>query len=409
VRREDAAHALVVRGSSLSMRARKAASGLVVAEVALAVVLLVGAGLILRTFAHLLRVHPGFNADQVLTLDIAIPPDRYKDAAARRAFFDRAFAEITAAAQVTDAGAAVVTPLTGNNWTIGFDRIDRPAPPGRRPPDVGWQAASGGYFRVLQIPLVSGRLFDARDRPGAAPVVIVSEAIAKTYFPGEDAVGKEIHLDGKIAQIVGVVGNVRRAALTDEPRADMYLPFEQNPINAITLFIRTEQEPTAVIPAIQTLLRSIEPNIVLLEADTLAAVTRRSLQVTQFALFLLAAFASIALALAAVGIYGVMSYVVRQRTREIGTRVALGATHRNIVWLVMREGTAMWAIGTLIGAAAGVVLARTLVAFLYNVAPWDPLTITGAVLVLGCSTLAACYIPAKRAASVDPARTLAES
>ena len=251
---------------------RRLTSGLVIAEIALAVVLLVGAGLILRSFAGLMSIDPGFQVDRVATFGVALPAGRYPDAPARALFYQRALASARAIHGVEAIGTAAVTPLTGNNWTSPFERVDRPLPSGERPPDVGWQAASGGYFEALGIPLKSGRLFDDRERPGSAPVVIISEAIERRFFTaGESAVGHFVRTGPTTtAEIVGVVGNIRRAALTDEPRADMYFPFDGQPGNGVTVFAKTTGDPAAMLPALREAFRAIEPNIVLLNSTTLA-------------------------------------------------------------------------------------------------------------------------------------------
>ncbi len=409
--RLDGASAVLVGGGRLSMStaARRAASGLVVVEVALAVVLLVGAGLIVRTFSELLSVDPGFRTDGVMTMGITIPGDRYKDVAARDGYYRRAFASLRAVPGVREVGAAVVTPLTGNNWSGPFERPEQPVAPGERAPDVGWQAASGSYFKSLEIPLVAGRLFDERDRPDSPPVVIVSEAIQKRFFPNESAVGKRVKTgDTTTAEIVGVVGNIRRAGLRDDPWADMYYPFERNPGNQITLFVRTAGDPDRALPALQSALKSVEPRTVIEGSRSLADVASESMRTTKLLLWLLGIFATTALVLAAVGIYGVMSYVVRQRTREIGTRIALGATRRDILWLVMREGALIASGGTIAGLLVGLAATRSLASILYGVSASDPATLSVAAGVLVATIMAACYLPARRAASVDPARTLAE-
>ena len=231
------------RGSSMGAKARRATSTLVVAEVALAIVLLVGAGLILRSFAGLLAVDPGFRTQNVMTMSLQLPGNRYRELGARDAFYRRAFAELRGVPGVQEIGVAAVTPLTGNNWTAPFERPEQPVPAGERPPEVGWQLASNGYFKALQIPLVSGRLFDERDGQNAPPVVIISEAIQKRFFPNESAVGKQVKQGDQTLEIVGVVGNIRRAGLRDEPRADMYFPFERNLPGQTTLFVRTATDP----------------------------------------------------------------------------------------------------------------------------------------------------------------------
>jgi putative ABC transport system permease protein len=409
VKRESAAGALVATGRvTMSRTARRATSTLVVVEIALAIVLLVGAGLILRSFVRLLAVDPGFRADRVMTMGVAVPPDRYKDADSRRGFHDRVTAALRALPDVRDVGTAVVMPLTGNNWTVAFERVEQPVSAGARPPEVGWQVASGGYFRALQIPLVAGRLFDESDTPHTRPVVIISEAVQRRFFPHESVIGRLIQSDEGPAEIVGVVGNIRRADLRDEPRADLYFPDERGPGNQTTLFVRTSSDPAGVLPSLQTALRAIEPNIAFLEPRTLSDVAAASMQVTQLALWLLGLFAVISISLAAVGIYGVMSYVVRQRTREIGTRVALGATGADIAWLVMRQGAAIASLGTALGLAASLVASRSLAAILFGVSTSDPATLAVSAGALIGATAAACYGPARQAVRVDPARTLAD-
>ena len=303
-------------------------------------------------------------------------------------------------------GAAVVTPLTGNNWTVPFERSDQPVPSGQRPPDVGWQSASGGYFKALGIPLRSGRFFDSRDRPGGAQVVIISEAIERRYFPEGGAVGRRVRLGQADGEIVGVVGDIRRAGLTDEPRADMYFPFERSPSNGITLFLRTSGDPTAALPSVRETLRSLEPATAFGAVETMADVASESLAPTRLTLWLLGVFAIVALALAAIGVYGVMAYAVRQRTREIGTRLALGATGQGIAWMVMREGSTIILAGLAIGLTIGLVAARSLRAMLYDTPAADPITLVATAGVLIATMLVACYVPARRAATVDPARTL---
>lgn len=409
VRFETAATDLVGAGrTSMSRLARRAMSGLVVAEIAFAVVLLIGAGLILRTFAQLLAVDPGFRPDSVMTLAIALPSDRYAPVQARDAFYRSAFDALAARREVKELGAAVVMPLTGNNWTVPFQRADQPLAAGQQPPDVGWQVASGGFFKALQIPLKSGRLFDERDGPGNPQVVIVSDVLEWRFFGHESAVGRHIRLGQQTLEIVGVVGSIRRAALSDEPRADMYMPFEWNPGLAITLFIRTNGDPALALAPIQQVLRELEPNIAFTATRTLGEVAEESTRVTRLVLWLLAAFAVSALLLAAVGVYAVMAYAVRQQTREIGTRIALGAVRADILRLVLRQGAGIALLGTGLGLGIGLAAAQGLRSILYGVSAADPLILCASALLLVATTMLACYVPARRAAGVDPARTLTE-
>ncbi|HET9371326.1 MAG TPA: ABC transporter permease [Vicinamibacterales bacterium] len=410
VRSGHAGEQLTSSRVTVGAAARRSAAALVAIEIALAVVLLIGAGLILRSFAHLLATDPGFAPDRVLTMDVSLPADRYRTAEARAAFFAEGLEALRRLPGVGAAGAAVVTPLRGNNWTIGLVRADRPLPAGERPPDVGWQVASGGYFEAMQIPLRAGRLFQPTDGLGAAPVVIVSEAVAKQYFAGENPVGRRLRVNDGEAEIIGVVGDIRRASLTDRPRADLYLPFERLPGTSITLFVRSaDSDPRALAPSMRQALRAMEPNLVVGETLSMNEIRSQSLASTTFALWLLGLFAAIALALAAIGVYGVMSYAVRQRTREIGTRIALGATERDIVWLVIRQGGVMAIAGLATGLTIGWFAARSLTTRLHGVTPSDPRTLAGAAGLLAAASILACYLPARRAARLDAAKTLAQS
>jgi putative ABC transport system permease protein len=393
------------RRRTMTPGAKLAASGLVAAEIALAVVLLTGAGLTLRSFANLLAIDPGFTPAGVLTVQLALPTGRYDNDEARRAFYTRAFDDISALPDVDIVGAAMVTPLTGNNWTAPLQRVEHPVPAGQRPPEVGWQLASEGYFRALRIPVRAGRLFDARDATGA-PVVIISEATAARFFAGEDPLGHRISLGDMKAEIVGVVGNIRRASLTDEPRADLYFPFERVMSPSTTLFIRATGDPMAALPAVRTAVRRLEPHAVLYETRTLRQIAEESAGAVRLATRLLACFAVIALVLAGIGVYGMMAYRVRRRMRELGTRLALGASCGDITRLVLRQAAAILAVGLVIGAAAAVTFARTLSSLLFNVPPWDPATLGAAVALLAAATLAASYLPARRAARMDPASIL---
>jgi putative ABC transport system permease protein len=392
---------LAARGTSMSVGARRAASWLVAGEIALAGILLVGAGLTLRSFANLIAVDPGFRIDNVLTLQISLPAARYRTPETVVDFYSRAMRALEDLPEVNHAGTAEVVPLTGNNWTATLDRADRPAPAGERAPDVGWQTASAGYFRALEIPLKAGRLFEDRDRLETIVPVLISEATADRYFAGEDPIGVRLKSGPNGAVIVGVVGNIRRATLTDQPRADLYFPGPAN-----TIFIQTSGDPVSALPAVRTALRNLEPAVVVHGSRTMSDYASASMAIASLAMRLLAGFAIVALSLAAVGIYGVMAYSVRRRTREIGTRVALGADRGDIIRLIMREGGIITGTGVLIGLAAGLMAARSLAAVLYGVPPADPLSLVAAALVLTITGMAACYIPARRAARVDPARTL---
>ncbi len=404
-----ASDALVGQGRVAGSRGvRRLASGLVVAEVAFAVVLLTGAGLVTRTLGNLLERDPGFRADHILTVSVGLPPlPAYQSVEGRQAFYAAAWDALRGVPAVEEAGVAAVTPLTGNNWTVPFQRADQPGS-GPRPPDVGWQQASGGYFKALRIPLIEGRYFDERDRPDTAPVVIISAGIAREYFPDGSAIGRRLRLGDADAEIVGVVGDIRRASLTDAPRQDMYFPAEQGPSMGSTWFIRTTGDPMASVTAIRGALRGLEPRLIVGTPSTLEETLRTSIAPTTLAVWLLGLFAAVSLLLAAVGVYGVMAYGVRQRTKELGTRLALGATPASLVRLVLRQGMTLAAAGIGVGLGVAWIAGRSMSSLLFEVSPFDPATVSATVIVIGTTAALACFIPAARAARIDPARTLTQ-
>jgi predicted permease len=392
----------------MSRAARRTAAAIVVAEVASAVILLVGAGLILRSFSALLAVDPGFDRQNVTTVAMQVPAARYNAPDARQAFYGRLMPALAALPGVEHVGAAAVVPLTGNNWTSPFERVDRPVPPGQRAPDIGWQQASRGYFEALRIPLKAGRHFAPEDVTGP-PVVMISEAVVRRFFdPGERAVGTRLKLGNAEAEIIGVVGDIRRAALTDEPRADLYISFERNVPPGTTLFLRSRPGETPSPDAIRAAIRGIEPNARVEPSVSLEAIVEESAASTRLVMWLLGVFGIVALALAAIGVYGVLAYSVRQRAREFGTRLALGATRGSILGLVLRQGAVIAVLG--LGAGLGLSLAatRSLGSLLFSVRPFDPLTLAAAAALLAVVIFIACYLPARRAARVEPSRILAE-
>ena len=394
------------RGASLGRGKRRASSALIVAEVALAVVLLMGAGLIFRSLRTLLQVDPGFERAGVAMASVMMPQARYASPEARRAFHLQAEAAVRRLPGVQAVGMAIVVPLTGNNWSVPFERADAPLPPGEKAPDVGWQGASAGYFQALRIPLKAGRLFDATERPGGPPTVIVSEGIQKRFFHDSSAVGRVLKVGNGTVEIVGVVGDIHRASLRDEPHADVYFPSEQGAPGQFTLFVRGTGDAAALARSLPATVRALDASVIVDEPTTMEEVARGDTQITAMLLRLLGMFALIAMGLAAVGLYGVMSHAVRLRTRELGTRVALGATPRSIVRLVMRQGIRLGALGLAIGIGVGLVGVRTLKSVVFGVGLVDPASLAAVVLLMVTTMLLACWIPARRAAAVDPARTL---
>lgn len=395
--------------SSFGVSAQRALSTVVAAEIALAVVLLFGAGLVLRSFSALLDVNPGFSPDNVARVNVALPADRYPTAESRQIVWRRAFEALRGIPGVQAAGTAAITPLQGNRWTHPLIRPDVPLAAGDRPPEVGWQIASEGYFTALQIPVVAGRTFNITDHPESPPVVVVSDALVKRHFPDGNAVGKRVQLGPDVtAEIVGVVGSIRRAALTDEASADMYLPFERNPSAQTTVFVKTTGDPAAIQSQLHRALREIEPGALISDPGSLESVAAASVAVPRLLLALLGVFAGVAVVLASIGIYGVTAYSVQQRSREIGMRIALGAQRADVYRLILRRGSMIWIVGAGLGLAGAVAASRLLSTMLYSTSALDPLVIVSAPFVLLVVTLGACLIPARRAAALDPKTTLSE-
>lgn len=409
--RADLAHALqqgAARGTSEA--GRRVRSALVVAEVALALVLLTGAGLLVRSLWLLSRVDPGFDPRDVVRMAVILPDARYGDGARRTAFFHALLERVRALPRVEAVGATTSLPLNGaSNWPVAFE--GRPAPPVSQQPNVMTEVVAGDYFRTLRIPLKRGRAFDAHDDADAPGVVIVSEAMARRFWPGEDAIGKRLttaFFPEKTREVVGIVGDVKLRGLeVREPVSAMYVPFAQIPAPGMELAIRT-QTPGATLKAAAAAARALDPGQPVLESGSLEQIVATSLSQQRFGMQLLGGFAALALVLAAVGIGSVLAYSVRRRRREIGIRIALGARTETVLGMVVLQGMRATLAGVAVGLVGAVALARLLGALLYGVGPADPATLAAVVAVLCLVALAACLVPALRAGRIDPLRVLRE-
>jgi len=405
------------RGTTSSQRAR---NGLVMAEMALAVVLLVGAGLLIRSFAKLIAVDPGFRAERVMTFSIAVPQTKYGEYAQTRQLVTELLARMRRVPG--SEGAAVVTglPLSGEMFrTWAHIEGTPPDPPARRKiTDVA--VVTPGYFATMGIPLRSGRDFTDRDGSGAAPVVIVNEEFARRYFPAENPIGKRFALGWQQdtaatgpdmtvgGEIVGVVGNVRRHGLSGEVWPETYVSFMQPTFPTFAVVVRSTADPSTVMAAIRAQVRELDRDLPLSQLRQLEELTAASVSRPRFYTVLLGVFAAIALLLAVVGIYGVISYAVSLRTRELGIRIALGATAAQVTGLVLRHGISLAIAGVAVGGVAAYWLTGLLSKFLFGVAPKDLLTFLGvAALLIGIAILAS-YLPARRAARVDPLLAMRE-
>ena len=391
------------------LRAVSSRRVLVVAEVALAIMLLAGAGLMIRSLDRLLEVDTGFDGSSVLTMRLNVPPGEVpRDSLA--GFYNELLQRMRALPGVTDAAFADCPPLTGgcNGTVIGFP--DRAEPSGGSPPSIGVHWVTPDWFRTLRIPLRSGRLFAETDRVGTPRVLLISETAARKYWPNEDPIGKRAAVfqggfhEG--ATIIGVVGDVRFGTIDSLPVPDAYISYLQSPRGRMMVFARTANDPLALAGVVREVVRELSPRYPAFDIRTMEARVAVASAQARLSATLLALFAGTALALAVMGIYGVMSSAVAQRTREIGVRIALGASRGSVLRMVVREGTGLAAIGVVIGLAGALALTRLLRSLLYGVSATDPATYTAIVLVLGLAAFAASWLPARRAAGVQPSEAL---
>ena len=396
------------RGSAGGVRNR-VRGGLIVSEVALALMLLVGAGLLLNSFLRLSKVSPGFDPQQVLTMQLSLPEKKHTEPARRTAFFAQIVERIEALPGVRAAGLAVSLPLAAGGPPDAFFTISGKV----NSPQPGYAAdfdfCTPHYFRAMGIPLIRGRLFDERDATAVAPVAIFNETLAREYFPNEEPLGRHFIQESNTWEIVGIVGDVRLRGLAEKVRPLVYRPqsFGSAYWNLrANLVVRTSAAPRGMAESIRQAILGVNPDQPVTNVRTMEEVTAASAVQRRFILMLLGVFAGLALLLAAIGLYGVIACAVSQRTRELGIRMALGATRQDVLNLMLGEGTKLAAIGILLGVTGALGLTRVLVNLLYEIKPTDPLTFVGVALVLFLVALLASWLPARRAAKVDPMEAL---
>jgi putative ABC transport system permease protein len=399
------------RGATSSRAQRHVRSALIVAEVGLALFLLVGAGLLLRSFERLASQLPGFRPENLLVADIPLSQNAYPNSVERMEFFDRLLEKLRAAPGVRTVGAATTLPVAGTGSAIHFN-IEGRAP--KSPHDyviIGYCPVTAGSLETLGVPLLRGRFVTQSDTEKAPYVAVINQAAVRQYFPDVDPIGRRIQLgaipDASVPwmEVVGIVGDLKQD-LARDPKAEMYVPVRQGdsllPVFAVSVVMRTERDPLGEASALRSVVRDINPNQPVVRVRTMEENISGSVGMPRFRATLLAIFAGAALVLAVVGLYGLMVYTVNQRVHEIGIRVALGADRGDVLRMVIAQGLKLAIAGVLVGVLSSLALGRMLSGFLYGVSPTDPMTILGVAALLIFVTLLASYLPAKRATRVDP-------
>jgi putative ABC transport system permease protein len=393
---------------------------LVVSEVALSLMLLVGAGLMIRSLWQLSAVDAGFDSHNLLTMTMVVTGSKYSGPIDEIAFYDRVLSKVRALPGVTSAGLIDTLPITqdGSHQPVAIE--GRPVQAMSDQPEVDTRLISPGYFSVMHIPLHRGRDFSSADAPDRPATALISESMAKRFWPNEDAVGKHLTMTfnpGKVREVIGIVGDVKLTGLdTASSDATIYLPMSQTSVVpyedwrpfSMKLAVRTTSQPASLTSAVTAAIHSIDPTQPVVDVMTMDDLIATSLSQRRFSMFLLAAFAILALLLAAVGIYSVLSFAVRRRVREIGIRVALGAETKDILRLVVTEGMKPALLGLALGVAGALALGRAVASFIFGIATYDPLTFAAVAALLATVALLASIIPAYRAARIEPTRALRE-
>jgi predicted permease len=395
------------RGTRSRPSANRTKRVIVVGEVALAVTLLTGAGLLLHSFAKLLSVDPGFRPEGVISMKVALPGRTY-DSTATRSFIRAVEERARALPGAKNVALANFIPLDGASY--GFSFTIRGHPPVRPSdqPSTEVRQVTPDFFNTMGIPVQRGRGIASSDQPGTTKVLVVNQTLAKRFFPNEDAVGQMINLgwgqdtSGDARQIVGVVGDVRSAALADEPEPTVYVPIMQAPYQGLSILVRTNTVPATLAAPLRAIVRELDHEVPVYSVQTMEERVASSVGSQKFYATLIAIFAGVALVLSAVGLYGVIAYAVSQRTHELGVRVALGATGDRISRMVIGEGLTLTAIGAVIGIGGSLLAGKLVTTLLFGVNTLDPATIGGVIALLGLVAAMASWLPARRAARVDP-------
>ncbi len=385
--------------------------GLVIIETAIGLMLLVGSGLLIRSFVRVLQVDPGFNPQHLLTASLTLPAVQYPPLK-EVDFYDQLLRRVAALPGVQSVAGGNPLPLSTSSFLVSFSIQGQTYPPGEAPNEF-LSVITPGFFSTMQIPLLQGRDFNERDNSKSGGVIIVNEAFARKYFPGQGALGKHIKsdagdsiMDAPMREVIGVVGNTKRHTLTSETQPQYYLPFAQAILTSPRLVIRTAGDPVNLIGPLREQVAEIDKNVPLFKVQTFDSLVSTAAAQPRFQTLLITGFAMTALLLSAIGLYAVLSYMVAQRSLEIGLRIALGAQRGDVLGMVLRRGLKLAALGIAIGIVLSILLTRFMAGMLYGVQPFDPITFAGVSLVLLAVSLIASSAPAFRASRLDPMRTL---
>jgi putative ABC transport system permease protein len=400
------------RGSSAARRGNNARRALVVAQVALALTLLTGAGLLIRSFARLTAIDPGFTADNLLTFNLALSPSKYRSDTSWRAYFDDVVPRIAAVPGVRSVGGTSELPFSGSWSTGSFNVEGYQAPPNQPGPWGDIRIVTDDFFSTMGMRVIRGRTFGPGDRASSVRVAVVDEEMVKRFWPNEDPIGKRITrnnlADTAITwiEVIGVVAHSAHEGLDADPRVQLYYPYSQFPIRALTIAVRTTPPPLTLATAVRQAVQSLDKDQPLARVESMESLMGGATGQRRMAMFLLAVFASLALALAAIGIYGVLAYTVTQRSQELGIRMALGAARGDVIGLVLRQGMGLAGLGVVLGLVASLWLTRLVQAQLYEISPRDPTTFIAIALILSSVGFVATLIPALRATRVNPVEAL---
>jgi putative ABC transport system permease protein len=394
------------RGIAGLARVKRVRGVLVVSEIALAVVLLIGSGLMLKSFLRLTDVNPGFKSDNLLTMSVGLTFVRYQDPVKQVAFFDQVLQRIRSLPGVVTAGACTSLPPNNIQQGEGFAIEGKPNDNSSQPPSAIYMPATPGFLEALGVPIVRGRNVADSDNAQAPGVVVINQTLASRFFPGEEPVGRRMTIGGVPRTIIGIAGDAKYEGLSMEAGPQVYVPYAQSPFPGMRIVVRTTTDPTSVMSAVRAQIQSVDSEEGPTRVATMNELLSASVAQPRFNTFLIGLFAALAFVLAAIGIYGVISYDVSQRTSEIGIRMALGAERRDILKLILRQGAVLTLAGLVLGIAGAFALTRFLSGLLFEVRPTDPATYVVVSILLTAVAIAACLIPSRRATKVDPLEAL---